>query len=186
VNLVYADPPYPGCAHLYKGHPDYAGEVDHEALIAQLVTYDGWALSTSAEALRDILPMCPPGARVLAWVKHTVTVSWEPLIVVSARKPQGVRDWIQVEPDSYQWRAKPDSYVIGQKPVPFCKWMFAWLGAQPGDSLDDIFPGSGQVGRAWAEWQASPSLEIARSPAAEKRAERRARERHPHPELFGE
>jgi hypothetical protein len=186
VNLAYADPPYPGRAHLYKDHPDYAGEVDHEALIARLVAYDGWALSTSAEALRDILPMCPPEARVLAWVKHTVTVSWEPLIVVSARKPQGVRDWIQVEPDSYQWRAKPDSYVIGQKPVPFCKWMFAWLGAQPGDSLDDIFPGSGQVGRAWEEWQASPSLEIARSPAAEKRAERRARERHPHPELFGE
>jgi hypothetical protein len=32
-------------------HPDYGGEVDHAALIERLAAYDGWALSTSAEAL---------------------------------------------------------------------------------------------------------------------------------------
>lgn len=177
MRLAFADPPYPGRAHLYRDHPDYAGEVDHVVLIERLRDYDGWALSTSAEALRDLLPLCPSGARVLAWVKHTVTVSWEPVIVMSARKPAGVRDWIQVEPDSYQWRAKPDSYVIGQKPKPFCMWMFAWLGARPGDSLDDLFPGSGQVADAWAEWERQPSLDLSLSPAAEKRAERRARDK---------
>ena len=31
--LGYADPPYPGLAHLYADHPDFAGEVDHAALI---------------------------------------------------------------------------------------------------------------------------------------------------------
>ena len=57
---------------------------------------------------------------MLAWVKHTITVSWEPVIVVSARAHDpGLRDWIQCEPDSYQWREKPVSYVIGQKPEPF-------------------------------------------------------------------
>lgn len=106
-------------------------------------------------------------------MKHTVTVSWEPVIVVSARTPEGVRDWIQVEPDSYQWRPKPDSYVIGQKPDAFCMWMFAWLGATPDDTLDDLFPGSGNVGQAWAKWQQQPSLLLARSPQAEKRAQRR-------------
>ena len=29
LRLAYADPPYPGKAWLYRGHPDYAGEVDH-------------------------------------------------------------------------------------------------------------------------------------------------------------
>jgi len=186
VRLSYADPPYPGRAHLYADHPDYAGEVDHVALIRQLREYDGWALSTSAKALVDLLPHCPPSHRVLAWVKHTVTVSWEPVIVVSARKPEGVRDWIQCEPDSYQWRPKPDSYVIGQKPKPFCMWLFAWLGAEPDDTLDDLFPGSGQVGEAWAEWQLQPSFQLARSPSAEKRADRRAIEKglRSHPSLL--
>ena len=176
MKLAYADPPYPGRAHLYADHPDYAGEVDHLDLIASLrAGYDGWALSTSAVALRDLLPIFPPTARVLAWVKHTVTVSWEPVIVVPARTPdRTLRDWIQVEPDSYQWREKPDSYVIGQKPEAFCRWMFGWLGAHPDDDLDDLFPGSGNVGRAWDSWRAQPGLDLARSPAAQARAERRA------------
>lgn len=188
MRLAYADPPYPGKAHLYVDHPDYAGEVDHFALVNSLRYggYDGWALSTSAESLHALLPLCPPEHRVLAWVKHTVTVSWEPLIVVSARKVEGVRDWIQCEPDSYQWRAKPDSYVIGQKPKPFCQWLFAWLGAEPGDTLDDLFPGSGNVAAAWAEWQLQPAFRMQRSPSAEKRADRRAAAKANDPALFGD
>lgn len=173
MRLAYADPPYPGRAHLYRDHPDYAGEVDHAALIARLREYDGWALSTSAAALGDLLPLCGP-VRILAWVKHTVTISWEPVIVSSARKPEGVRDWIQVEPDSYQWRARPDTYVIGQKPEAFCMWLFQWLGATPADTLDDLFPGSGNVGRAWDKWCDSPMLRFSLSTSAEKRADRRA------------
>jgi hypothetical protein len=183
MNLAYADPPYPGRAHLYADHPDYAGEVDHEELIHTLRGYDGWALSTSADALASILPFVPEPHRILAWVKHTITVSWEPVIVVSARKPEGVRDWIQCEPDSYQWRTKPDSYVIGQKPEPFCRWLFQWLGAEPDDTLDDLFPGSGQVGRVWEGWKAQPGLPLSLSRAAEKRADRRARDRADHPTL---
>ena len=59
LRLAYADPPYPGRASLYRDHPDYAGEVDHAALLAQLAGYDGWALSTSAEALPAVLALCP-------------------------------------------------------------------------------------------------------------------------------
>jgi hypothetical protein len=140
-----------------------------------MVDYDGWALSTSAEALRDVLPLCPSSVRVLAWVKHTVTVSWEPVIVHSARAPdRNLRDWIQCEPDSYQWRPKPDSYVIGQKPEAFCMWLFGWLGANPEDSLTDMFPGSGNVTRAWEKWRVQPALPLNLSPAAEKRRERRS------------
>jgi len=88
--LAYADPPYPGRAHLYEDHPDFAGEVDHAALIARLCDeYDGWALSTNAESLHWLLPLSPSEHRVLAWVKHTVTYAWEPVIVVSARRSDG-------------------------------------------------------------------------------------------------
>lgn len=185
LRLAYADPPYPGRAHLYENHPDFAGEVDHLALVERLKDYDGWALSTNAESLHWLLPLCPE-ARVLAWVKHTVTVSWEPVLVVPARKPEGVRDWIQVEPDSYQWRAKPDSYVIGQKPATFCKWVFAWLGAEAVDSLDDLFPGSGNVAQAWDDWCRFPRLELSVSPSAEKRRDRRAQAKADPPSLLVE
>ena len=50
-----------------RGHPDYAGEVDHGALIPRLADYDGWALSTSAAALPAVLALCPPGGPVAAW-----------------------------------------------------------------------------------------------------------------------
>lgn len=71
LRLAYADPPYPGLARkYYSGHPDFAGEVDHAALIASLVDgFDGWALSTSASALPAVLAVCPPGVRVGAWIR---------------------------------------------------------------------------------------------------------------------
>jgi hypothetical protein len=41
----------------------------YRELIASLMDgYDGWALSTSAAALRDVLSLCPPQARVCAWL----------------------------------------------------------------------------------------------------------------------
>ena len=179
MKLAYADPPYPGRAHLYADHPDYAGEVDHNELVATLSTnYDGWALSTSAAALPMIFEFIDRwedrSFRTLAWVKHTVTIGWEPVVVVAARPVRGLRDWIQVEPDSYQWRPKPESYVIGQKPEAFCRWVFEWMGAEPDDELDDLFPGSGNVGHAWEGWRSQPGLFMAQSPAAQKRAARRA------------
>src|SRR4051794_38471125 len=44
MKIGYADPPYPGqSAKHYGDHPDYAGEVDHAVLVAQLERhYDGW------------------------------------------------------------------------------------------------------------------------------------------------
>ncbi len=72
MRLGYADPPYPGLAHLYLGHADYAGEVDHAELIARLERdFDGWILHTSAaaHAIALLAPMLPEGARWGAWVK---------------------------------------------------------------------------------------------------------------------
>lgn len=50
-----------------------------------------------------------------------------------------------------QHRAYPGA-VVGMKPPPFATWMFRQLGAAPGDVLDDLFPGSGAVGRAWSRY----------------------------------
>lgn len=152
----YADPPYPGLARKYYGdQPTYGGEVDHRALIARLEAggYLGWALSTSERALRHVLPLCPEGARVCAWVKpigsrpktRGIHGTWEPLIVVGGRQRRpGKRNWLSAQP------ARFGGDLPGRKPLAFVTWMFGLLGMQSGDELDDLFPGTGVVGRAWA------------------------------------
>ena len=93
LRLAYADPPYPGKARLYRDHPDYGGEVDHVALIERLAVYDGWALSTSAEALPAVLALCPAGARVAAWHRGERPTrsrwplhAWEPVLYYGGRQ----------------------------------------------------------------------------------------------------
>ncbi len=70
LRLAYADPPYPSKAYLYRDHPDYRVEVGYAELIGRLAGYDGWALSTSAQALPAVLALCPPGVRVAAAVSR--------------------------------------------------------------------------------------------------------------------
>ena len=129
LRFAYADPPYPGRARKYYGdQPTFAGEVDHAALIASLTTsYDGWALSTSEDALRWILPLCPEGARVCPWVKpigaapatYGLHNTWEPLIVVQGRRLRpGRRDWLRAMP------ARGGGDLPGRKPIAFCAFLF--------------------------------------------------------------
>ena len=46
--------------------------------------------------------------------------------------------------------------MIGAKPPAVCRWIFGLLGAGPQDTLDDLFPGSGAVSRAWAAFTRQP------------------------------
>lgn len=155
--MAYADPPYPGTARkYYRDQPSFRGEVNHKKLIASLVDgYDGWALSTSAKALRRILPMCPEGVRVGAWCKPNTVRSntygmhnaWEPLIVMPGRRLRpAFADWIETPP------ARRGGTLPGRKPIAFCSWLFRCMGLLPGDELVDLYPGSGIVGRAFREW----------------------------------
>jgi hypothetical protein len=171
LRLAYADPPYPGKAWLYRGHPDYAGEVDHAALIRRLSTYDGWALSTSAAALPAVLALCPPGVRVAAWHRGERPApsryplnAWEPVIYHGGRPadPSRTDSALQTRRvDSLVHGISPlttlPTRVTGTKPAAFCRWVFTLLGAAPGDTLDDLFPGSGAVTRAWLAYTADPS-----------------------------
>lgn len=160
ARIGYADPPYPGCAHLYKDHPDYAGEVDHAELISRLnAEFDGWVLHTSSVALPEIAPLIPHGARFMSWVKQfaafkrnvPVAYAWEPVIVKPARKPVVskrlvMRDWI-MEPMTMK------RGLTGAKPEAVCHWAFEMVAARPDDELVDLFPGTGAVSKAWKTWQ---------------------------------
>lgn len=160
LRFAYADPPYPGLAKKYYSHEkSFAGEVDHRELIAKLEGggYAGWALSTSWEALQDVLALCPRGVRVMPWVKPLApdpkalgpTCRSEALIVRGGRMLAGARvlDYLIAAPA----RLSGEPKLTGRKPLKFIAWLFDVLGMQLGDELDDLFPGTGIVARSWAE-----------------------------------
>lgn len=171
ARIAYADPPYIGCAHLYRDHPDFAGEVDHVALIDRLeAEYDGWILHAAATptsmAILAPLVSAIPGARWMSWVKGfaafkrnvPVAYAWEPVIVKPARKPVVskrliMRDWIQ---ESITLKRG----LTGAKPEAVCHWAFEMVAARPEDDLHDLFPGTGAVGLAWQTWRGKFTLPV--------------------------
>lgn len=182
MKIAYADPPYINCAHLYRGHPDYAWEVDHRALVRRLESdYDGWILHASAtpESIAVLAPLIEKtGARWMSWVKGfaafkrnvPVAYAWEPVIIKPARKPvvskrQVMRDWIQ---ESITLRRG----LVGAKPQAVCHWAFEMAGARPDDDLIDLFPGTGAVMEAWRTWRLKFALPSGSTPDPRRRPNR--------------
>jgi hypothetical protein len=161
VRVAYADPPYLGQAKKHYGPS--AREVNHELLISHLQAFDGWALSASSVSLRTLLPMCPEGVRVAAWVKPFASFkpnvnpayAWEPVIFSPARGyPRDeltVRDWLSAS-------ITLETGLAGVKPPPFWDWLFRLLGAAAGDCFFDLFPGSNAGSVAWQSYTGSLPL----------------------------
>jgi hypothetical protein len=167
MRFAYADPPYPKLARRYYGdHRDFDGEVDHAKLVERLIADypDGWALSTSAAATRDVWALCPDGTRLHVWVNGPRKVksyqalhAYESLFVFGGRPRR--EPVVEDLSDVLQWGGRQHSHpgaLPGMKPARFCEWVFQLLGATHGDTLDDLFPGSGAVSRAW-ELYTSPA-----------------------------
>src|ERR1039458_9306264 len=152
MRFAYADPPYLGCAHLYPEHPEsvrWDNPLNHATEMARLdIDYDGWAFSLSVPSLRILLPLAPEGTRVAAWVKPFVQFNnarpqhaWEPVLFkVGRRASVRGRDWLSANSGSLQ------RGLIGSKPPEFCGWILDILGWEPGDEMEDLFPGAGTMG----------------------------------------
>lgn len=173
MRFAYADPPYLGLAAQFYGAmhdqaADYDNPATHQLLIDRLSDEypDGWAMSLHSPALRIILPMCPDDCRVMAWVKPFasfkpgvgVGYTWEPVIVRGGRKrtrqQHTVRDYVAA--NIAMQRGFP-----GAKPQGFVLWILDVLNVERDDEFDDLFPGSGAVGRAVENWRRSPALTFA-------------------------
>jgi hypothetical protein len=160
VRFAYADPPYLGCgaSHYGEHHPDAADwdEVaTHEALADRLMADypDGWALSLNPRDLTMYLNRFERGGvdvRVAAWCKTwhqirptTTQFSWEPVIFRSEKKLSKrpmVRDWMACA-------VTRQKGLKGAKPEAFCRWVADLIGYEEGDEMDDLFPGTGVMGR---------------------------------------
>ena len=161
MRFAYADPPYLGCAARLYGDATYDDPQAHQRLIVRLCDEfpDGWALSLHAPSLRVIHSMCPDDVRVGVYAKTFAQIRrgvgaqwfWEPVIWRGGRIDTGSehrRDWCSAFP-----RNAVKDGLIGGKPRAFCRWVFLdLLGAQKGDTFEDIFPGTKAVSSAWEEY----------------------------------
>lgn len=149
----------------------------HVALVAYLVREfpDGWALSCSTPSLATLLPMMPERHRIASWVKTFCAFkkgvrpcySWEPVVFVGGRNPgyghphappekdgkqNTPKDFMLSELSEDEWNvlAAPITLkkgLTGAKPEAFCSWVLDLLNVQPGDTVVDVFSGTGVMGR---------------------------------------
>lgn len=147
----------------------------HRKLIEHLVAQypDGWALSCHTPSLSILLPMCPDDVRIGAWVKpfHAYkkgvrpAYAWEPVIYRGGRNkrppapPKGgkaitPKDFILAEipevAELVDSEAVPCNITLkkgltGAKPPAVCDWILDLLNTQAGDTVDDLYPGTGAM-----------------------------------------
>lgn len=170
LRFAYADPPYLGCCGKFYEHfhPDgrcWDDLTTHELLIQRLASEypAGWALSASSSSLQLLLPLCPPGVRIAAWVKPFCifkkgvrpAYAWEPVLFAGGRNanhPPPPKGGEQTTPKDYL--AAPIMLrkgLTGAKPPKFCRWVLDLLGYVDGDIVDDLFPGTGVMGHTVAQ-----------------------------------
>lgn len=168
MKFAYADPPYLGCCKLYDHfYPDGRcwDDVDtYRLLVERLVDGypDGWVLSASSVSLRQILSLCPGDVRVGAWAKSFCAFkrgvrpayAWEPVIFRGGRNPGAGH--AHAPPEKGGKQNTPKDFIVepitlrkgltGAKPERVCMWMLDLLNFVPGDTCDDLFPGTGIMG----------------------------------------
>ena len=156
MRLAYADPPYLGCSGLYPEHPDserWDDPAEHGVLMAVMDRdYDGWAFSLSATSLPALLPLAPAGIRIASWVKPfaaykrnvRIAYTWEPVIFRPGRDSS--KDGAPVGRDHLAEPITLRRGLTGVKPARFCRWVLDLMGYVEGDTVDDLFPGTGVMG----------------------------------------
>lgn len=164
MRLAYADPVYLGQSKRYPEHPESAIFDDpetHRQLLARLdAEYDGWAYSLSAPSLAVLLPLAPP-CRVAAWVKPfaafkknvRIAYTWEPVLFKPGRDSSKLG--APVGRDHLAESITLRKGLTGAKPERFCRWVLDLLGYVEGDTLDDLYPGTGVMGRVLQEQPAA-------------------------------
>ena len=170
--MAYADPPYLGMGKLYADRHPQAHDWDtverHIELIEQLESEfsDGWAMSVSTPSLATLLPLCPSDVRIAAWVKPfaafkrnvRIAYTWEPVIFRGGHLSSTTG--ASVGRDHLAESIAMMKGFPGAKPERFCSWVMDLLGWIPGDTITDLFPGTGVFGRVVDHRESSPVLEI--------------------------
>ena len=160
MKLAYADPVYLGKRSATRSTRNRTSSTTWRRtaeLLARLdAEYDGWAYSLNSTTLGIILPMAPP-CRIAAWVKPfaafkrnvRIAYTWEPVLFKPARDSSELG--APVGRDHLAESITLRRGLTGAKPERFCQWVLDLLGYIEGDTVDDLFPGTGVMGRVLAK-----------------------------------
>lgn len=126
----------------------------HRALLEELLAaFDGFAIATSPDGLAAYGPL-PDAARIMAWIKpnaipgaHRLRSAWEPVILYPPEGRRSNRGGVGMMND-YLIAPYPGGF-IGRKPDAWTHWVLSAMSYDADtDTVVDVFPGSGAVGRA--------------------------------------
>ena len=159
MKFVYADPPYLGKASKYKDlHPEamiWDDPQTHIDLLARLMDEysDGWAVSFDKNSLRLYLANSHPDSRLCIWTKTFHQIWWhipvqyayEPVLFYGGRKNRNVKPMVR---DWHVGARAMKKGLYGAKPDHFNDWILDLFQYEPGDQLDDLFPGTGGMAKA--------------------------------------
>lgn len=157
MKFAYADPPYMGCGHRYKEHPEamvYDTIHGHALLLQRLQDEypDGWAYSCNSGDIARVSQYVNVNHRVMCWAKSFavfkpnvgLAYTWEPVFISGGRKIERSQPTVK---DHLVCPITLKKGLCGAKPEKFCKWILDALNFQNSDTLDDLFPGTGIMGR---------------------------------------
>lgn len=162
--LAIADPPYLGQARRYPEHPEAAVWDDpqtHLDLLARLEEeYEAWVLACNTGMLRLLLPVASASVRVGVWAKTRAGGSRPNLRIGYAHEHMlwdtsrrgGLADMRRT--DVLICAVTQRRGVVGAKPRQWTQWVLDLLGYDPGgDEVHDLYPGSGDVSAAIADYR---------------------------------
>lgn len=197
MRFALADPPYFGRGERWygagRGHGGGHGRADfhadagrwdepeaHRKLVAYLdAEFDGWAVALSPDSLSLYLAAAPADVRVAVWVKGNAIPSgsrvrsmWEPVVV---RVPAARRSYAAgVAVDDVLVAGIEHGGFAGRKPRAWTHWALSMLGYDPAvDEVVDMFPGSGAVSQAIADFRVAGAGKRARVVPTEQRQQLR-------------
>lgn len=135
-------------------HPDahlWDDPAHHRALLESLMmVYDGWAIATSPDGIHAYDPL-PAACRTLVWVRpnanpgsHHILTTWEAVILYPPAGRRSNRNGAGVVRDVLTCNV-PRGGFSGTKPPEWTAWVLKAMSYRPGDTVVDLFGGSGAV-----------------------------------------
>jgi hypothetical protein len=181
AKLAIADPPYLGTADLFYGDQGVGYDKglkttsntnqnahlwDDPQTHLELLDYlkdnfDSYAIALNTHSVglysKRIKFGSQSGFRLCSWIRPNsaptgsrIRPSWEPVIVYNAKDRRSYRSGLARTKD-YLIANPPRKQFIGTKPFEWTEWVTELLGYQEGDTISDLFVGSGAVTSALIE-----------------------------------
>lgn len=150
-------------------HPDAAYWDTLEAHVGLILNlenqFDGWAMAAHADRVHELMAAAPARARMCVWVRPNAMPGgarlvnrWEPVIVRPPDSRIGRGSGVSVS-DVLVEPVRRNGF-LGSKPAAWTRWVLTLLGARPGDTVVDLFPGSGAVEREIAHYLAQEAATL--------------------------